>query len=66
MYGIKVTLFVAAFCSLIAAIMFIFNDVTIKMNIGEFFYKTYTTLFVLSSVVLTKEASSISIEEDYE
>lgn len=66
MYGIKVTLTIAAICSLIAAIMFIIYDENIKMNIGEFFYKTYTTLFVLSSVVLTKEAVSIQIEEDHE
>ena len=66
MYAVKITLIVAAICSLIAAIMFIIYDENIKMNIGEFFYKTYTTLFVLSSVVLTKEAVSIQIEEDYE
>ena len=66
MYGVKVILFTAAICAALAAIMFIFNDVAIKENIGEFFYKTYTTLFVLCSVVLTKEASQISIEKDYE
>jgi len=66
MYGVKVLLFTAAICSALAAIMFIFNDVTIKENIGEFFYKTYTILFMLSAIVLTKEATSIIIEEKYE
>lgn len=66
MFGIKVLVTIAAFCSTLAAMMFIINDVTIKMNIGEFLYKTYTIVFVLSSIVLTKEAVSIQIEKDYE
>ena len=66
MYGVKVTLFTAAICSALAAIMFIFNDVTIKENIGEFFYKAYTILFMLSAIALTKEATSITTKKDYE
>jgi len=66
MCEIKVILATAAVCSALLAILFIWNDAVIINNIGEFFYKTYTILFMLLSIVLTKEATSIVIEEDYE
>ena len=66
MYGVKVILAIAAVCSALAAILFVWNSDAIISNIGEFFYKTYIILFMLSAIVLTKEATSIVIEEDYE
>ena len=66
MYGVKVILATAAVCSALAAILFVWNSDAIISNIGEFFYKTYTTLFILLAIVLTKEATSIVIEKDYE
>ena len=66
MYGVKVILATAAICSTLAAILFVWNSDAIISNIGEFFYKTYTILFMLLAIVLTKEATSIVIEKDYE
>jgi high-affinity Fe2+/Pb2+ permease len=66
MYGIKVILSTAAICSVVAAILFVWNRDAIISNIGEFFYKTYTILFMLSAIVLTKEATSITTKQDYE
>lgn len=66
MYGVKVILATAAVCSALAAILFVWNSDAIVSNIGEFFYKTYTILFMLSAIILTKEATSIVIEENYE
>ena len=66
MYGVKVILATAAVCSALAAILFVWNSDAIISNIGEFFYKTYTILFMLLAIALTKEATSIVIEEDYE
>lgn len=62
MRGVKVILATAAVCSALAAILFVWNSDTIISNIGEFFYKTYTILFILSVIVLTKEATSITIK----
>lgn len=66
MYGVKVILATAAICSALAAILFVWNSDAIISNIGEFFYKIYTILFILSAIVLTKEATSITIKHDYE
>ena len=66
MYGVKVILATAAIWSALAAILFVWNSDAIISNIGEFFYKTYTILFMLSAIVLTKEATSITIKKDYE
>ena len=66
MRGVKVILATAVVCSALAAILFIWNSDAIISNIGEFFYKTYTILFMLSAIVLTKEATSIVIEKNYE
>lgn len=66
MFEVKVILATAAICSALAAILFVWNMNAIISNIGEFFYKIYTILFMLSAIVLTKEATSIIIEEDYE
>ena len=62
MYGVKVILATAAICSALAAILFVWNSDAIISNIGEFFYKIYTILFMLSAIVLTKEATSITIK----
>lgn len=66
MYGVKVILATAAVCLALAAILFVWNSDAIISNIGEFFYKTYTILFMLSAIVLTKEATSITTKKDYE
>lgn len=66
MFGVKVILATAAIFSALAAILFVWNSNAIISSIGEFSYKTYTILFMLSAIVLTKEATSIVIEENYE
>jgi hypothetical protein len=66
MYGVKVILATAAICSALAAILFVWNSDAIISNTGEFFYKIYTILFMLSAIVLTKEATSIVRKENYE
>ena len=64
MRGVKITLVAAAICSAILAVAFIIFDSRIISNIGEGFCKTYTILFMLLSIVMTKEAASIDLEED--
>lgn len=66
MYGVKVILTTAAIFSALAAMLFVWNSDAIISNIGEFFYKTYTILFMILAIISTKEATSIIIEEDYE
>ena len=62
MYGVKVILATAAICSALAAIVLVLNSDTIISNIGEFFYKIYTSLFIILAIALTKEATSITIK----
>ena len=66
MYGVKVILATAAVFSALAAILCIWNSDAIISTIGEFFYKIYTILFMILAITLTKEATSIVIEDDYE
>ena len=66
MHGVKVILTTAAIFSALAAMLFVWNSDAIISNIGEFFYKTYTILFMILAIISTKEATSIIIEEDYE
>lgn len=66
MYGVKMILATTAICSALAAILFVCNSDAIISNIGEFFYKTCTILFMLLAIASTKEATSIVIEENYE
>ena len=62
MRGVKVILATAAICSALAAIVLVWNNDTIISNIGEFFYKIYTSLFIILAIALTKEATSITIK----
>jgi hypothetical protein len=64
MFSVKLLLGIAAICSAILAAAFIIFDSRIIFNIGEDFWKIYTILFMLLSIVTTKEAVSINVEED--
>lgn len=66
MYGVKIILVTAAIFSALAAMLFVWNSDAIISNIGKFFHRTYTILFMLLAIISTKEATSIVIEEDYE
>ena len=57
MYGIKVLLGTAAFCSALLAVLMLWNEEA--LSCGYYTTKCLITMFIISAIVLTKELATI-------
>ena len=57
MYGIKVLLGTAAFCSALLAVLMLWNEEA--LSCGYYTTKCLITVFIISAIVLTKEVATI-------
>lgn len=62
MFGIKIILGTAAFCSALCAVFMLWNIEALSCGITT--AKCFITMFIISAIVLTKEVATIKI--DYE
>lgn len=59
MYGVKVILGTAAFCSALLAVMMLWFEEA--LSCGSITAKCLETMFIISALVLTKECATIKI-----
>ena len=57
MYGVKVLLGTAAFCSALLAVMMTWNIESLSCGVTT--AKVFITMFVISAIMLTKEATKL-------
>lgn len=57
MFGVKVLLGTAAFCSALLAVMMLWNMEA--LSCGTTIAKVFITMFIISALVLTKECATI-------
>lgn len=58
MFGVKVLLGTAAFCSALLAVLLLWNLEAASCGITT--AKCFTTMFIISAIVLTKEVATIN------
>lgn len=62
MYGVKVLLGTAAFCSVLLAVLMLWNEEALSCDTTT--AKCLITVFIISAIVLTKDVATI--KTDYE
>ena len=60
MKALKVLLFTAAICSALLAVLLLWNEA--ETTCGELTCKVVETMFIITSIVTTKEGCSINIK----